>query len=335
VPELRHDALTGRLVLLAPARSSRPHTTTPAPGLGDDARPACPFCPGHEHEAPPEVARTGGGEPDEPGWRVRVVPNLYPIIGGPGAGPGATGAHEVVVLSPDHASGFGALGDDQAAEVLTMLRDRARIHADAGRAHVQLLVNDGRAAGASIAHPHAQLLALDFEPPNVAVAVERFASTGTDLVRDGHAEAIAAGTGVVAGAEVAAWCPVGSASPFEVRIAALAGGANIETATEGQILGTAIVLRDVLRALGRALGDPPYNVIVHNGPARPEGAGTRVADAQIENQGTPFHWWVEVVPRVAVLAGFELGTGVLVNTVDPASAAARLRELLAPDDQDP
>jgi UDPglucose--hexose-1-phosphate uridylyltransferase len=236
----------------------------------------------------------------------------------------------VVVLSPDHASGFGALDDDQAAEVLTILSERARVHAEAGRAHVQLLVNHGRAAGASIAHPHAQLLALDFVPPNVAVAAERFVSTGTDLVLDDHVAAIDAGTGVITGDEVAAWCSPGSASPFEVRIAALAGGANIEAATEGQILGTAIVLRDVLRAIGSALDDPPYNVIVHNGSAKPKGADAQVEETQVQASGPPFHWWLEVIPRVAVVAGFELGTGVLVNTVDPESAAARLRELLDP-----
>jgi len=161
VPELRHDALTGRLVLLAPSRAGRPNTTSPPlPGgdRGGEAGGGCPFCPGHEHETPPELARTGDGIPDGPGWRVRVVPNLYPIVGGLGAGPGATGAHEVVVLSPDHARAFGALDQDQATEVLGVLRDRARVHAQAGRAHVQVLLNHGRGAGASIAHPHAQLL---------------------------------------------------------------------------------------------------------------------------------------------------------------------------------
>lgn len=318
MPELRPDALTGRLVLLAPRRATRPQTNAPATTAGEGTQPACPFCDGHENETPPEVARTGDGPPDGPGWRVRVVPNLYPIVGGPEAGTGATGAHEVIVLSPDHGAEFGALDDDQATEVLTVLRDRARFHAEAGRAHVQLLVNHGRGAGASIAHPHAQLLALDLVPPTVAVAAERFASTGTDLVLDDQAEAIAAGTGVIVGAEVRAWCPLGSASPFEVRIATLAGGANIESATNGQILGTAIALRDVLRALSRALDSPPYNVVVHNAAARPHAAGGEA----------PFHWWIEVVPRIGVVAGFEMGTGVLVNTVAPEHAAPSLRELL-------
>jgi UDPglucose--hexose-1-phosphate uridylyltransferase len=249
---------------------------------------------------------------------VRVVPNLYPIVGGADAGRGATGAHEVIVLSPDHQAAFGALDDDQAAEVLTVMRDRARFHADAGRAHVQVLINQGRAAGASIAHPHAQLLALDFVPPTVTAAADRFASLGSDLVVGDQADAIAHDAGVVLGDEVRAWCPIGARAPFEVRIAAMAPGAGFEAATEGQVLGTAIVLRDVLAALARALDDPPYNVVVHNAAAQPAAHDTN----------EPFHWWVEVVPRVNVVAGFELGTGVLVNTVAPEVAAGTLRDLL-------
>ena len=186
MPELRHDTLTGRLVLLAPGRAARPDThpgdadPTSPPALRS-VEPGCPFCPGNESNTPPEVARIGSGAPDAPGWSVRVVPNLYPIVGGEGAGSGATGAHEVVILSPDHAHGFHHLDDEQATQVLTVLRDRARAHAATGSAYVQTLINHGRVAGASIAHPHAQVLALDFVPPAVSIAAERFGFAAESL----------------------------------------------------------------------------------------------------------------------------------------------------------
>src|SRR5688500_3306450 len=205
MPELRHDALTGRLVLLAASRASRPKTITSVEVR--DGGDTCPFCPGHEHETPPEISRTGGGAPGEPGWRVRVFPNLYPIVGGEHAAAGATGAHEVVVLSPDHHRSFARLTHDEATEVMTVLRDRARALRDAGRDHVQVLLNQGRSAGASIAHPHAQVLALDFVPPAVTVASERFAAAATDLVLADLGEATNRDQGVVVGEEVAAWCP--------------------------------------------------------------------------------------------------------------------------------
>jgi UDPglucose--hexose-1-phosphate uridylyltransferase len=321
VSELRHDVLTGRLVLLAPGRGSRPSTfavdsdTTRSRQVDRSAR-ACPFCPGHEHETPPEVARAGPGEPDTPGWRVRVVPNLYPIVGGDAPGPGAGGIHEVVVLSPDHDASFGDLDDDQAVEVLTMLRARARVHREAGRPHVQLIVNEGRAAGASIEHPHAQVLALDFVPPAVTVAVDRFAQLGSDPLLADHADAVERDLVVFRGNEVTAWCPVGAASPYETRLAVVDTGARFEEAGDGAVLGAAVVLRDVLAAMGRVLdGDGlrvAYNVVVHNGPVGVD----------------DYHWWIGIIPRVAVVAGFEMATAVLVNTVDPVVAAERVRSRL-------
>jgi UDPglucose--hexose-1-phosphate uridylyltransferase len=242
-----------------------------------------------------------------------VFPNLYPIIGGENSAAGATGAHEVVVLSPDHNRAFARLTHDEAAEVMTVLRDRARAHSDAGRDHVQVLVNQGRAAGASIAHPHAQVLALDFVPPAVTVAAERFSAAASDLVLADLADAMDEDQGVVIGDEVAAWCPSGSALPYEVRITALGAGARFEDASDAHVLGVAVVLRDVLSAIAMLLDDPAYNVVVHTT------AGS-TAD--------PYHWWVEVVPRTSVVAGFEMGTGVLVNTVDPSAAAVQLRTML-------
>jgi UDPglucose--hexose-1-phosphate uridylyltransferase len=228
VSELRHDLLTGRLVLLAPGRRARPDTHAPIDtrgspsGAGSEPSRPCPFCPGNEHDTPPEVARVPPGPPDTPGWRVRVVPNLYPIVGGPDAGPGAGGAHEVIVLSPDHGATFGDLADDQAIDVLTMMRERARTHAAAGRAHSQLLINQGRAAGGSIEHPHAQLLALDFVPPAVTVAVDRFAGQPSDPVLADQAGAAAAGQAVVTTFGLKLMKPVsslsGTKSPEEAMI---------------------------------------------------------------------------------------------------------------------
>ena len=130
---------------------------------------------------------------------------------------------------------------------------------------------------------------------------------------DDHRAAVAGGSGVVTGSEVGAWCSTGSATAFEVRVAALGAGPRFAHATDGEILGVSLVLRDVLASLARELGDVPYNVVVHDAPS----AG-HVPDVQ-------FHWWIEIVPRMGVVAGFELGTGVLVNTTDPVDAARRLR----------
>src|SRR5690349_11176166 len=153
--QLLVDELTGDRVIIAPARSLRPDT------FRQDAPPkpstvsSCPFCEGNESETPPEVARIGSGAPNTPGWTVRVVPNLYPIVGD-----GIDGAHEVIVLSPEHGHDFGALSREAAIDVFATLRDRSRFHLERGSAYAQPFVNYGRTAGASIEHPHAQLVTL-------------------------------------------------------------------------------------------------------------------------------------------------------------------------------
>jgi UDPglucose--hexose-1-phosphate uridylyltransferase len=309
VPELRRDELSGRWVLLAPGRAARPHTSrSSAPDAsGADA---CPFCTGNEQLTPPEVYRTGGGAPDAPGWSVRVVPNLYPIVGGAGAGPGATGAHEVVVLSPAHEASFARLDRQQATDVLTVLRDRARHHLAAGRAFVQVVINHGRAAGASIEHPHAQIVALDLVPPAVAQAVERFEDAGHDLVM---ADLDRAGDDLrLLDGPVAAWCPQAGSAPYELRIALRSPGSGFDEAGDGDIRVLAETTRSVLARLAAATGDAPYNLVVHTAPPG-------LSDKS-------FHWYVEVQTRLAVVAGFEQGTGILVNTVPPELAARELRE---------
>lgn len=297
------DGLTGRWVLLAPERGARPHTVAASPPTDADAIAACPFCPGHEDRTPPEVWRAGPGLADGPGWRVRVVPNLYPLVGGEHAVPPATGAHEVVILSPAHDRSFGQLDDTQAAEAFGVVRDRVRHHLAAGRAFVQAIINHGRAAGASIAHPHAQVVALDIVPPAVVGAAARFAVAEDDpVVTDADA-----GVTIVDG-RTRAWCPHASSGPYQFRIASAAATARFDAATDEQVTEVALVLRDVLGRLIAAIGDVPYNLVVHT-----------------TSRDEPFHWWVDVQPRLAVIAGFELGTGIFANIVAPEVAAAQLR----------
>ena len=294
--ELRHDPLSGRDVIIAAGRTSRPVTFVASPGLDVDSPPPdCPFCPGHESETPPEVARTGTGEPGTPGWRVRVFPNLYPIVE----------THEVIALSPDHRRSFGQLSDVGAVEVFTVMRDRVRTHLAAGHEYAVAIVNHLRPAGTSIEHPHAQVFALDVVPDAVTDAIERVGNADRDLVLDDAATeelAIACDPAMV-------WCPHTSTSPYLVRIAHEGAGPSFDGATDDVIASVALAMRDTLARLDAAIGDPPYNVVVHTAPP-----GT-----------APFHWYVEIVPRVSVVAGFELATGILVNTVPPERAAHDLR----------
>ncbi|HEY8504146.1 MAG TPA: hypothetical protein VIL46_06155, partial [Gemmataceae bacterium] len=198
--EFRQDPVTGRWVIIAPERADRPilEPRSVAPPSDDLF---CPFCAGFEYETPGEVLafRQPGSPPDQPGWRVRVVPNRYPAVRpadgvgpprspspegalpdageeNPAAGtppflfrsvPGC-GAHEVIIESPEHETQLSRLPAAHVAEVLRAYRDRLRFHArDPGLAYGLVFKNSGAAAGASLEHLHSQLVALPFVPPAV------------------------------------------------------------------------------------------------------------------------------------------------------------------------
>lgn len=322
----RLDPLTGRWVIVAPGRARRPDPVgaSAAPRDGGPRHVAdCPFCPGNEHLTPPEVARTGPGAPGTPGWRTRVFANLYPIVHSPSGAVGgpdhradvlrmerpATGAHEVVVLSSDHGRSLGRLDRAQVIEVVTVLRDRARAHAAAGWLYTQVLVNHGAEGGASLAHPHAQVIAVDLEPPEVREELARITTPGGCVVcrelahhRDDRGLVVA----TAAGAEL--WCPWASRTAYEMLLAPTRHRPRFEDAsTELPAVGG--LLHDALARLDRVAPGAPYNLAVHT---RPAGAGG------------DYHWHVHLWPRLQRDAGFELGSGLLVDVIDPARAAADL-----------
>jgi UDPglucose--hexose-1-phosphate uridylyltransferase len=297
--------------------------------------------------------RPGGGEADTPGWTTRVVPNLYPALapaeaagnpGGGGAEPGtaadagafasggdpllasrragepdlfaarpATGAHEVVINGPQHVTAMAELSDTQAAAAVETWRERMRAHSDAP--YVQLIVNEGGAAGASLEHTHAQLYALPFVPAAVARERERAGAyrertAGGGLLGDVLAEEVRRGERLVAiDDEAALICPWASRSAYELRIVPRAESPSFAEDTAG-----AAMLATAMRLLAEHMGGPPdLNLWVRTAPrGEPEG----------------FHWHIDIAPRSAVKAGFELGTGVDINTYPPERAAADLRETL-------
>jgi UDPglucose--hexose-1-phosphate uridylyltransferase len=294
---LRQDVVSGRLVMIATARATRPHTLVSASQEPDGELPICPFCPGHEDMTPPEIMRTEDGSADG-SWRTRVFPNLYPL----------SDVHEVVVLAPDHRS-FPQLTDDEAVEVMLILRDRVRTHLEHGLPYAVAFINHRRAAGASIAHPHAQVVALDFVPPEVTAMQERQRRSEGDLVARDIASAREHEL-VLRSDDVVAWCPYGSSASFQVRIAHNAAGPHFDDADDDVVGTVARAMRGILARMHDTLADPPYNAVIHT--------------ADRASSVWP-RWHVEITPRLGITAGFEQATGVFVNTVPPETAATDLR----------
>ncbi|CAN5590360.1 galactose-1-phosphate uridylyltransferase [soil metagenome] len=340
MPELRIDPLSGLRAIVAGARADRPgggFAVEPPPPLDPEGDP---FLEGHEARTPPELwaLRPGGGKADGPGWLARAVPNLYPALrpamqepapgapsragtdplaGGRGepelfAARPAEGAHEVIVNGPGPARSLAELDPDQLEVAMGAWRERMRAHV--GAAYVHVIINEGREAGASLAHSHAQLYALPFVPAAIARERERFTAyadrtAGRDLLSDLLQEEVRRDERIVAiDREAVALCPFASRVPYQVQIVPRAARPRYE---DDGPLG-ARLLREVLGRLAAALGAvPALNLWVRTAPR----------DAEY------FCWRIDLVPKLTHLAGLELGTGVHLNTVAPERAAAALREV--------
>jgi UDPglucose--hexose-1-phosphate uridylyltransferase len=326
MPELRKDYITDTWVIFAPVRSQRPIAGTASRRTTDPE--SCPFCEGHEHLTPPETYALRDGPRDSPGWRVRCVPNRYPAL--EPIGPvdrsseamfgrvSGVGSHEVIVEAPDHGGHLGLMGDDQVGRVVRAYRERIRdLSGDPRTRYVLVFKNHGERAGASISHPHSQLIAMPIVPQRIVEEVEgarRHASAnpgGCGFCEVLEAE-LADGRRIIARDDAfVALSPFAARFPFETWIAPRAHAAAFESLDDAGSTRFARILKDVLARLYVVLNDPDLNFYIHTAPV---GAP---ADS--------FHWHVEVTPRLAEIAGFERGTGMFINQVMPEDAAAILR----------
>jgi UDPglucose--hexose-1-phosphate uridylyltransferase len=274
------------MVVIAPGRARRPGAFV---GAIEDPTPeeieSCPFCEGREDRTPPETDAISDDlerQPDTPGWRIRVVPNLYPAVE----------RQEVVVHTPEHVRTLAELDDSTLELIASVWRSRFGIAEAMGFPYVHAMINEGRFAGASLAHTHSQLVWLREPPPAVA------AETGEDCT---VCKLLASETLEIGRRDrcVAIVHPAGRA-PFELLIGPpqhepTTGALNVAEALE--------LLRDAIERLRALEGPVPWNAWLHLGP----------------------HWHLEVLPRLTVFAGLELGAEIYVNVVEPEAAAAALR----------
>jgi UDPglucose--hexose-1-phosphate uridylyltransferase len=321
--ELRQDPLTGGWVAITAGRAARPEAFLG--DIGPSRGPlGCPFCPGNEHMTPPEVwaDRDPGTEPDHPGWHVRVVPNKFPAFAGPLNASAAkrngsplyrsaptAGVHEVVIHNPDHQATLADLEVPEVARAVAAWRARMAAYRDQALGAVLVIVNQGRTAGASLEHPHSQVFATAGRPDRVQAEVDRLA--GADCAACATVAAERDGPRLVSGTgELLTICPWASAAPFEALLLPGAHRPRFEEGDGDDDTAVAGALRDLLRRFRGVAGDhAPYNLVLHSAPP-----GT-----------DDFHWHLHLLPRLTTFGGFELGTGVIINVVDPDRAAEALR----------
>lgn len=340
MPELRHDPIQKRWVIIASERGRRPDDfprLEQPPGGG-----FCPFCEGNEGKTPPEIAAIGhyGRMPNSPGWQVRVVPNKFPALRIEGdldrKGIGihdrmnGVGAHEVIIETPRHDLGLADMPLEDLKKVLWMYRERlADLLRDFRFKYVLIFKNYGAAAGASLPHPHTQIIATPVTPLTLAEelssARDHYRYKERCLFCDVIHQELDSGERIVlANDHVVAIAPYASRFPFELFLAPRNHHHSFAEINDVMIHELASAMKEVLRRIKRCLSDPPYNFLIHTIP------NVKVVPKRTAYWDTievDYHWHIEIMPRLTRIAGFEWGTGFYINPTAPEEAAKYLREV--------
>ena len=332
MPQLRKDPIVGRWVIVSTERAKRPRDYGITRVRAEEGG-FCPFCYNNEHSTPPEVLayREPDSEPNQTGWRLRVIPNKFPALQIEGnldrEGEGVydnmsgIGAHEVIIESPDHQKTMADISLDEMENVLHAYRDRmVDLKQDPRLKYILVFKNHGAAAGASLEHTHSQLIALPIIPKNVAEELkgtkdyydmkERciFCDVIRQETKDGSRVVLENEHFLVA-------CPYAPRFPFETWILPKSHYSSFEVCTEEEYQSLARIMSRTLKKLHRGLDNPPYNFILHTSPTN-------------SDKDTSFyHWHFEIMPTLTKVAGFEWGTGFYINHTPPEDAAAYLRSL--------
>src|SRR5688572_11868774 len=331
--ELRKDPVTGRWVIISTERRKRPSDFRLDPvHTSPDA--ACPFCEGHERMTPRGILayRRNGQAPNQPGWDLRVVPNQFPVLRVEGTldrqGEGlfdkmnGIGAHEVIIETPKHQESLATMSVDAVEQVLWSFRERVQdLKQDRRFRYIIIFKNHGTAAGASLDHPHSQLIALPIVPREVRDEVDgarqHFTSKERCVFCDVIRQDASDGRRVIAeNADMIALAPYAPRFPFETWILPKRHQSLFEETPRSECASLARVLGDILRRMNKALVSPPYNLLIHSAPVS-------------EPAAEFYHWHVEIIPKLTKVAGFEWATGFYLNPTSPEEAAQVLRDARA------
>lgn len=336
--EFRHDPVHKRWVIVAVDRSRHPDDFDVPKRVPDGG--FCPLCEGQENKTPAEIFAVRSGNPNRPGWKIRVLPNKYPVLEDKSDGIrrsasghydliSGVGAHEIVVEHPAHLTLFHELGREHTVNLINTWRSRASaLMENEAYRYIMLYKNHGQAAGASINHGHSQILAMPVIPRIVAMALatarEHFHLKERCLFCDLVHQEMEEGTRVVAQNEhFVCFVPYASRFPFELAIFPKKHYHDFPTIGDELLAPCAEILTEAVARLFALFGDPPFNLLVHTGPntnQTPRRAG------YWSTLRFDWHWHIEITPRLSAVAGFEMGTGLFINHTPPELAARLLRE---------
>jgi len=328
--ELRRDPAADRWVIIAPERSRRPDEgRRPTKRIENPAQfdPGCPFCPGNESMLPSIIAETTSLE--RPGWRTRVVENKFPALSQDAGHPArdsfydtATGRgyHEVIVETPRHDKDLTAMSKEGVREVLATYRKRCvALMAETAIQSAIVFRNHGSVAGASLRHPHSQVVALEWVPALIearqTAMLDYYRAKGRCLLCDIISHEKADGRRVVNENEAfLTTIPFAPIARCEMWLLPKRHQADFGVAESATIDLLAAALQDALLRLEATFGDLPYHYAIDT--------------ASKDGSGSPgLHWRLRIVPQLTVPGGFEVASGVPINSSLPEQDAASLRSV--------
>ena len=327
--QLRQDLVSGDWIVVAPGRARRPHQLIKKrPKRKVAPKSSCPF------ENP---QKSGHKKPiliygNHQDWRLQIVENKYPALihrrngekcapiikEGPYSVAQSIGHHELVITQ-NHWKNFSKLSTNEANQVLESFRDRYLMFLnDKCISYVSIFHNWGPTAGASIYHPHYQIVAIPIIPPDVQHSLAGSLNFYKKYKKCVHCAMIKQELGnkrrvIYQNEGAIAFCPFVSKEPFEVRIFPKKHLPYFENTLDYTLGYVVEALQYVLKKITKNLKDPDYNFFIHTAPMRDK------------ERYKCYHWHIEVLPKTNISAGFELGTGIEINPVDPNDAAKLLK----------
>jgi len=329
MPQMRRDPVTGGWVILSPERNVRPQYYN-LDGATRLSSQDCPFCSGNETMTPPEVyaVRENGSHANQPGWSLRVVPNKYPALRVEGTlekqGEGfydkmnGIGAHEVVIESIHHDRDMDRLTVKEVADVFRTFKHRIRdLKQDIRLKHIQIFKNQGARAGATIPHPHCQIVAMPVIPPALDQKLKRAQMHFARKERCIFCDIIRHETQyrkrlLTENDEFIVVAPFASNFPFQLAIYPKKHNHSFETVNDSLFHELAEMIREALGRINGVLESPAYNLVLHNAPF----------DRDCRDY---FHWYLELTPIISGTGGFELGTHSYINPTLPEEAIEILK----------
>lgn len=330
ISQLRKDPVIRRWVIITPGTgNSIPKRKTEK---ATKKHVFCPFCKGNESKTPPEVLsyRAQDSQPNQQGWRVRVVSNKFPALHVEGnldrKGEGmfdwmnGIGAHEVIIETPEHNLELADLTRENIEEVLSAYRDRmVDLKRDQRIRYIMVFKNQGGDAGASLEHTHSQLIATPIIPNRVKEELEECLAyyqykercIFCDII---HQEKKDKQRIIFENEHFISFEPFAPRFPYETWLLPKNHCSSYEDIQHNEMESLSAALHTILNMIKNHLESPPYNYILHTSPCNQPAL-------------SHYHWHFEIIPKLAMSSGFEWGTGFYINPVNPETAAKELSML--------